>query len=79
MCCIVIVMNTPHGQRGIILGPSHINDAEAADDWLKNTNISYSLFCDKGDYFHSFQGKLLNSDEIQCYILEALNLPENFI
>lgn len=85
--CIVIVMNTLYGQRGIILRPSHVDDAKTDSDWLKSTNISYALFRDNtgsngnaiAGYFHTFRGKLLNPEEMRGYILETLNLPEDFI
>lgn len=78
--CMYILVETSSPQstflqvRGILLGPSQPGEANEYD---KAVNISYR---DAGrGVWTRFQGDLIDPDSIRAFVLEALDLPADFM
>ena len=65
-------------ERGILLGPTQFQEGENPAQYEKAVNISYNSAPGPG-LLGRFNGDLVDPDGIRAFVLNALDLPADFL
>ena len=83
--CMYILVDTDPGdtattleERGILLGPTQFQEGENPAQYEKAVNISYNSAPGPG-LLGRFNGDLADPDGIRAFVLNALDLPADFL
>ena len=84
--CMYILVDTSSPQdtipkeRGILLGPSPLQENRDSVSDYGDLDVSYDAMCTEIlGRFPGFQGDLEDPDGIRAFVLDALGLPEDFM